>query len=98
MSPLFENGVIFLKSGMRELEQELTTFPYSKHDDLMDALSWQIGSRTSTEYEQKPEDKPPLPSGKMVFTLDQIRESCRQKKTSPYPFQRQTDYVFAGQD
>ncbi len=98
LSPLFENGVLWLKSGMRELEQELTTFPYSKHDDLMDALSWQIGSRTSTEYEAKEEEKPPLPSGQMVYTLEQIRHSCRQKSTSPYPFQRQTGHVFAGQD
>lgn len=98
LSPLFENGVIWMKSGMRELEQELTTFPYSKHDDLMDALSWQVGSRTSTEYAEDEVKRPPLPSGRRVFTLEEIRESCRLKQTSPYPFQRQTGHVFAGMD
>ena len=96
LSPLFENGVIYLKRGMRELEEELTTFPYAKHDDLMDALAWQVGQRTSTEYEEEKKERPPLPTGRRVFTLDEIRASCRQRQTSPYPFQRQTESVFAG--
>ncbi|MCJ7828534.1 MAG: hypothetical protein MUP81_02205, partial [Dehalococcoidia bacterium] len=89
LSPLFENGIIFLKRGMRELEAELTTFPYGRHDDLIDALSWQVGERTSTEYAKEEYKKPPLPTGRRVFTLDEIRESCRHRFRSPYPFQRQ---------
>jgi predicted phage terminase large subunit-like protein len=97
LSPLFENGVIFMKRGMRELESELTTFPYGRHDDLIDALSWQVGEHTSTEYEKTPYKRPPLPTGRRVFTLEEIRESCRQRYKSPYPFQRQTEMVMAGQ-
>ena len=93
LSPLFENGVIYMKKGMRELEEELTTFPYGKHDDLIDALSWQVGERTSTEYEKEPYQRPPLPSGRRVFTLEEIRESCRGRARSPYPFARQTEMV-----
>lgn len=96
LSALFENGVIFMKKGMRELEAELTTFPYSRHDDLIDALSWQITSHTSTEYERPPEGHPPLPTGRRVFTLDEIRQSCRARHKSPYPFQLQTDVVGVG--
>jgi len=93
LSPLFENGVIFLKRGMRELESELTTFPYGRHDDLIDALSWQVGERTSTEYEKEPYKRPSLPSGRRVFTLEEIRQSCRQRSTIPYPFQRQAGMI-----
>jgi hypothetical protein len=90
LSPLFENGVIYLKRGMRELETELTTFPYGRHDDLIDALAWQVGERTSTEYEKEPYSRPKLPTGRRVFTLDEIRESCRGRYRAPYPFQVQT--------
>lgn len=93
LSPLFENGVIFLKRGMRELEEELTTFPYGKHDDLIDALSWQVGERTSTEYEKEEQKRPALPTGRRVFTLEEIRESCRGRYRAPYPFQRQMEMV-----
>ena len=90
LSPLFENRVIYMKRGMRELEQELTTFPYSRHDDLMDALAWQVMDRTSTEYKKADAIRPPLPSGRQTFTLDSIRESCRKgSRNTPYPFQRQ---------
>lgn len=89
LSPLFENGVIYLKRGMRELEEELTTFPYGKHDDLIDALAWQVADRTSTEYKKVEEGRPKLPSGRRVFTLEEIRESCRHRVATPYPFQRQ---------
>jgi hypothetical protein len=90
LSPLFENGVIYLKRGMRELEAELTTFPYGRHDDLIDALAWQVGDRTSTEYEKEEIGRPLLPTGRRrVFTLEEIRESCTRRNRSPYPFQRQ---------
>ena len=93
LSPLFENGIIYMKRGMRELEAELTTFPYGRHDDLIDALSWQVGERTSTEYEKEPYKRPALPTGRRVFTLDEIRKSCRQGGRSPYPFQRQMELM-----
>jgi phage terminase large subunit-like protein len=93
LSPLFENKVIFTRRGMRELEEELTTFPYGKHDDLIDALSWQVGERTSTEYEKKEQGRPALPSGRRVFTLEEIRQSCRGRYQAPYPFARQMELV-----
>jgi len=92
LSPLYENGVIWMKKGMRELETELTTFPYGRHDDLIDALSWQVGERTATEYEKAPYERPPIKQIKrMSFTLEDIRKSCRQRFRQPYPFQRQNE-------
>lgn len=95
LSPLFENGVIWLKRGMRELESELTTFPYGRHDDLIDALAWQVGDRTATEYEHKPTPiNRAIPKmGRRVFTLDEIRKSCQGGARTPYPFQSQRDLV-----
>jgi len=93
LSPLFENGVIWLKRGMRELESELNAFPYGRHDDLIDALAWQVGERTSTEYEHKTTSVNRLipKMGRRVFTLDEIRGSCRGRVRTPYPFQRQNE-------
>jgi len=89
LSPLFENGVIFIKRGMRELEGELTTFPYGRHDDLIDALAWQVEGRTATEYEHPLSPRPSLPSGRRSFTFDEIRASCRSHSHTLYPFERQ---------
>ena len=94
LSPLFENGVIWLKKGMRELEQELTSFPYGKWDDLIDSLSWQVGDRTATEYE-KVEVRKPLPD-RMTFTLEDIRKSCRGRHKMPYPFAKQMENMVSG--
>ena len=91
LSPLFELGVIYLKRGMRELEEELTTFPYGKHDDLIDAFSWQIERYLATEYEKKkPKAEKPRYNR---FTLEQIRESQTRRFRSPYPFQKQNAYT-----
>ena len=91
LSPLFENGVVWLKRGMRELEEELSLFPRGKFDDLIDALAWQVKGKTATEYEKVPERKRALPGkdDRMVFTLDEIRNSCRKRSRAPYPFQVQ---------
>jgi len=43
LQPLFSNGVIHLRRHMRELESELLAFPLGAHDDLVDALSMQLG-------------------------------------------------------
>lgn len=94
LSPLFENGVMWLKRGMRELETELTTFPYGRHDDLIDALSWQVGDRTATEYERAPSPRKLLNQDKRrVFSLEEIRKSCRTRYRQPYPFERQNEYA-----
>ncbi len=40
LQPLFECGDIYLNQGMVDLERELLEFPFSKHDDIVDALAY----------------------------------------------------------
>lgn len=40
LQPLFENGDVFIKREHRELEHELLEFPFSQHDDIVDALAY----------------------------------------------------------
>ena len=40
--PYYANGRILHRKGLDELEAELIQFPRSKHDDIVDALSFQI--------------------------------------------------------
>jgi len=88
LSPLFENGVIKFKKGMRELEEELTTFPYGKHDDLIDALSWQIERYIPRQGETRKVKKKERYN---VFSLDQILESMHPSRQQ-YPFPSQMKY------
>ena len=90
LSPLYENGVIWHKRNMAELEQELTTFPYGSHDDLIDAEAWQIERYMPTEFEKKAETNslPKMPK-RMSYTLEEIRASMHKGGRHPYPFQVQ---------
>jgi predicted phage terminase large subunit-like protein len=40
--PRFKAGTIFLKPGMDDLEDELLKFPKGEHDDIIDALAYQL--------------------------------------------------------
>lgn len=40
LQPRFENGAVYLKAHMSELEEELLLFPKSAHDDVSDALAY----------------------------------------------------------
>jgi predicted phage terminase large subunit-like protein len=42
LQPLFEQGLIEIRRDHAELENELLAFPRGKHDDLIDALSYQL--------------------------------------------------------
>ena len=85
LAPLFENGVIKLKKGMRELEEELFSFPYGKHDDLIDALSWQVEQYVPRKYQR---EKKVVSSERMSWSLEEIRESVRRASRAElrYPF------------
>ena len=94
LQPLYENGIIKHKSGMRELEAELFAFPNGVHDDLIDALAWQIEGFLQTQ--NPPREKVVEKPGKRVsFSLDEIRRSVRNRHKAPYPFQRQFEEVVA---
>ena len=42
LQPYFEQGLIELRRDMQELVDEITAFPRGKHDDLIDALAYQL--------------------------------------------------------
>jgi len=42
LQPIFEFGSIYINKSMRELEDELLTFPVMRHDDLIDPLAYQV--------------------------------------------------------
>lgn len=45
LQPVAENGLLWLKREMNDLENELFKFPYGVHDDIIDALAWQVNER-----------------------------------------------------
>jgi len=87
LQPMFENGVIHIKRGMRELEDELFTFPAGKHDDLLDALAWQIEGIYPTERVHIPEKV-----RRRLPTIDEMYQSLwNRNRRSKYPFDRQLE-------
>lgn len=42
LQPYFEQGLVEIRSDMVDLRDELLSFPRGKHDDLIDALSYQL--------------------------------------------------------
>jgi predicted phage terminase large subunit-like protein len=40
LQPMFENGAVYLKKDMHVLEDQLLRFPFSRHDDVLDALAY----------------------------------------------------------
>jgi len=85
LAPLFEAGNVYIKRGMRELEQELLEFPNGTFDDIIDALAWQLkGHKLVVNEIQKKKVKPNF----AVFSFDSIRESMHGRHIK-YPFQIQ---------
>lgn len=42
LQPYFEQGLVEIRADMKELEMELLAFPRGRHDDLIDALAYQL--------------------------------------------------------
>lgn len=42
LQPYFEQGLIEIRHDMKDLEMELLAFPRGRHDDLLDALAYQL--------------------------------------------------------
>jgi hypothetical protein len=83
---MFQNGVIHIKKGMRELEDELFTFPNGSHDDIIDALAWQIEGIYPTE----PIVKKVVKTGRMLPTVGEMVDTLYKRgRVRNYPFQKQ---------
>jgi len=77
LEPYYRNGLVFHQSWMKDLEEELAQFPRAKHDDLSDALSWQLDFLIAPE-EERPETMRP---GTWEFEAHEARQHL-----SPYKF------------
>ncbi len=84
LQPLFENGVIYTKANMRELEEELFAFPNGVHDDLIDALAWQIEDIYPTE-----KDVPKSVQKRHLPTIGEMYDTLLNRGGRKYPFEVQ---------
>jgi phage terminase large subunit-like protein len=95
LSPMFEARNIHSLKSMKVLEDELFTFPNGAHDDVIDALAWQVEGLQAREYAKPVVDKRPMlnldANGRMIYAFDDIMKSIRDRhnKGTKYPFQLQ---------
>ena len=78
LTPLFENGLIYIRRNMKELENEMYQFVPGQtrfaRDDLLDALAMQLD-------EKRIVDKPrPKEEEKMGFSFESIMEELAKKR------------------
>ncbi len=92
LSPLAEDGLLWLRPGMTELEDELYRFPKGRHDDLIDALAWQVLDDFITPtYRVQDQGEKTFKRGN-IFSFDQIMKSTQRNK-SRLPYGREYSNV-----
>ena len=53
VQPLFENGQVYIPHGLNDLEDELFSFPYGAHDDIVDALEMALSGAMRSRVSRK---------------------------------------------
>lgn len=86
LQPYFSSGQIRIRTGMSDLERELLSFPKGAHDDLIDALSMQVGfwnDAIALKVEERNYNKKIEPhSGRAI--LDNLKSRVVSKHRYPY--------------
>lgn len=77
--PRFEWGRIFINRGLKDLEDELSSFPRAAHDDLIDSLSNIERIAVAPEVERLTE-KPPNPSQGGEYEKWYINQTSKQQR------------------
>ena len=72
LQPYFEQGLVEIRSDMADLRDELLAFPRGKHDDLIDALSYQLDYLVPSLGLQKAD--PPVTHGSLAWWLGKVPE------------------------
>ena len=91
LTPIAENGCLYLRRYMRELENEMFQFPNGITMDIIDALAWQLPDHYPGDYEKKEEK--PLARRHNVYSLETILKSVDKAGRSQHSFERQGDLV-----
>lgn len=92
LAPLHEHGQLFFREGMRELENELYQFPRGQHDDIIDALAWQVLTDFRAPAFYRPAKKV-TKHKRLTYTWDEIVNSVRGDRRTRYPFALQQGAV-----
>jgi predicted phage terminase large subunit-like protein len=71
LQPYFEQGLIEIRRDMQELVDELVAFPRGKHDDMIDALSYQLDYLVPSLQTVKPQG---ITHGSMAWWLGKVPE------------------------
>jgi len=87
LQPYFEQGLVELRSDMSELRDELLSFPRGKHDDLIDALSYQLDYLVPSlggENARRDPEQVLLEGGRLAQTMSWWQKQMPEKQTTIY--------------
>lgn len=84
LQPFYESGAMFHPDGGRanDLEDEMLAFPYGKHDDVLDALAYQLQiMRNAPAHAPDPSEGPnPLTHAVSPFEREERRQAELRRK------------------
>jgi len=85
LQPFFSDGLIHITTHMDELEREMLSFPRGAHDDILDALSMQVGFWTdeAQDYQKEVSDNLIVNPFSGAAILDELHG--RARKLYGYP-------------
>lgn len=81
LQPYFEQGLVELRSDMRVVVDELLSFPRGRHDDLIDALSYQLDYLVPSINDNLSVPKSGFPHGSMGWW---VKHKMPEPKMSLY--------------
>ena len=84
LQPIVRNKALFLREWMEDLRQEFVSFPRGAHDDLLDALAYQIQFWSHTELLQEEQRNEEFDRFTGAAILEELHG--RMKRPVGYPY------------
>lgn len=86
LQPYFEQGLVEIRRDMSDLQDELLSFPRGTHDDLLDALSYQLDYLVPSQDRMKKEDVQEvlLENGKLAQSMSWWLKQMPEKDSTIY--------------
>ena len=95
LQPRFENGSVFLRNFMTEMEEEFLLFPKSPKDDVMDAAAYLLQLAKPGDLEELPVGNRKRPGYKFLVDGEEVIEKLRTRGKNTGVFKEyQTDETF----